>query len=248
MIVTQSETDVSTPTGLMRTHLFIPRQPGRESHPRPGLLFYSEIFQATDPVRRLAILLASHGYVVAVPEVYHAHEPAGTVLGYDEAGKARGNDLKSIISLAEFDQDIRELARFLKAHPACSGHLGAFGICLGGHLAFRAALFSEVAATACLYPTDLHSGTLGRGGHADSLARAGEIRGELLLVFGRQDPHVPPDGRSVIHETLEKAGVYFSWHEFNAAHAFARDEGERYDAEATRHATSLALEMFRRCL
>jgi carboxymethylenebutenolidase len=68
------------------------------------------------------------------------------------------------------------------------------------------------------------------------------------MVFGRQDPHVPPDGRSVIHEALEKAGVYFSWHEFNAAHAFARDEGERYDAEATRHATGLALEMFQRCL
>lgn len=40
----------------------------------------------TGPIRRFATFLARHGYLVAVPEVYHELEPSGTVLAYDQAG------------------------------------------------------------------------------------------------------------------------------------------------------------------
>ena len=57
------------------------------------------------------------------------------------------------------------------------------------------ALNPEVRAACCFYATDLHGGTLGEGGRADSLQRAREIRGELLMIWGRQDPHIPTEGR-----------------------------------------------------
>jgi carboxymethylenebutenolidase len=82
----------------------------------------------------------------------------------------------------------------------------------------------------------------------DSLARAADIKGELLLVFGRQDPHVSQEGRALIYQTLAAAGVNFTWHEFNAAHAFLRDEGLRYDAELARQALGIAVDLFRRTL
>jgi carboxymethylenebutenolidase len=248
MIVRESFQDLATPSGPMRTYVYAPAEPGRPERRDPGLVLYSEIFQQTPPVRRLALQFAGLGYLVMVPEVYHAHEPPGTVLAYDDAGKERGNAYKQKIPLARFDEDAAAALAALRAHPACDGRLGAVGICLGGHLAFRAALRPEVRAAACFYPTDLHSGTLGAGGGADSLARAGDIRGELLLVFGRQDPHVPADGRRRIYEALDRAGVWFTWHEFNAAHAFLRDEGERYDPAASRLCLGLAADLFRRCL
>ena len=62
--------------GVMRTHWFRPVAEGRY----PGLLLFSEIYQVTDPIRRLAAFFAGHGYVVAVPEVYHEYEAPGTVL------------------------------------------------------------------------------------------------------------------------------------------------------------------------
>lgn len=248
MIVQQSSLDVPTPTGQMRTYVYAPTEPGRPPRRDPGLVLYSEIFQQTAPVRRLAIQFAGLGYVVMVPEVYHSQEPPGTVLGYDDAGKNRGNACKQLIPLRVFDEDTAAVLAALRTHPACNGRLGAVGICLGGHLAFRAALHADVRATACFYPTDLHSGTLGAGGNADSLARAQDIRGELMLVFGRQDPHVPPEGRLQIYEALDRAGVWFTWHEFNAAHAFLRDEGERYDPAASQLCFALAADLFRRCL
>jgi carboxymethylenebutenolidase len=247
MIVTDSVADIATPTGPMRTYFYAPHEAGRPGQPRPGLVLYSEIFQQTQPVKRLAINFASLGYLVAVPEVYHAHEPPGCVLGSDDAGKNRGNALKQIITMAEFDADARAVVDALLKHPGCNGRVGAVGICLGGHLAFRAALLPEVRATACFYPTDIHSGTLGKGG-SDSLARAKDIRGELLMVFGRQDPHIPATGRRAIYDALDAAGVWFTWHEFNAAHAFLRDEGERYDPSAARLAIGLAADVFGRCL
>lgn len=63
----------------------------------------------------------------------------------------------------------------------------------------------------------------------DSLDRIPEITGELLMVWGRQDPHIPADGRRIIYEALQKEGTLFTWHEFNGEHAFMRDEGHRYD-------------------
>ncbi|HEY1188043.1 MAG TPA: dienelactone hydrolase family protein [Gemmata sp.] len=247
MIVTDSVLDIDTPTGPMRTYFYTPAESGRAPVPRPGLVLYSEIFQQTPPVRRLALNFASMGYLVAVPEVYHAHEAPGCVLGYDDAGKNRGNALKQIIPMSDFDADARAVVDALTGHRDCSGSVGAVGICLGGHLAFRAALLPEVKATACFYPTDIHSGTLGKGG-SDSLARAKDITGELLMVFGRQDPHVPREGRRAIYDALTDSGVWFTWHEFNAAHAFLRDEGERYDPSAARAALGLAADLFRRAL
>lgn len=246
MIVREALLDVATPTGPMRTVVFAPVSPNGAPRCDAGLVLYSEIFQLTAPVRRLATQFAGLGYLVMAPEIYHAYEPPGSVLGYDDAGKTRGNTLKELLTMTAFDADAHAALTALRGHPACNGRLGTFGICLGGHLAFRAALHPEVAAAACFYPTDLHGGTL--GGSADTLARAGEVRGELLLVFGRQDPHVPLEGRRRIHETLDRAGTCFTWHELNAAHAFLRDEGERYDPAAARLGLTLAADLFCRCL
>jgi carboxymethylenebutenolidase len=245
MIITNIDSaDLTTPTGLMRTYLVRPVAGGRY----PGLVLYSEIFQVTGPIRRTAAMLASHGFVVAVPEIYHELEPAGTVLAYDEAGAARGNQHKITKTLSSYDGDARAALDYLASSPHCTGRLGVIGICIGGHLAFRAAMQPDVLATACFYATDIHKRGLGQGTHDDSLDRIVEITGELLMIWGRQDPHIPREGRALIYNALSDANVHFQWHEFNAAHAFMRDEGPRYDPAAARICYDMALELFHRRL
>ena len=219
--------DVPTANGPMRTYFFHPATGG----PFPGVILYSEIFQMTGPIRRFASFLAGHGYLVAVPEVYHELEPAGTVLAYDQAGSDKGNHDKYAKELASYDDDARSLLKHMAGMEQCSGRLGVVGICLGGHLAFRAAMNPEVRAAVCFYATDIHSGTLGAGKQDDSLARAGDIKGELLHIWGRQDPHVPLEGRRKILARLDEVGANYQWFEVNGAHAFLRDEGYRYDPE-----------------
>ena len=245
MTLRETETVVlSTPTGPMQTYVFRPSAPGRY----PGLLLFSEIFQVTGPIRRTAALLAGHGFVVAVPEIYHEFEPAGTVLAYDQAGADRGNALKTTKELRAYDDDARAVLAYLKSHDHCTGRLGVIGICIGGHLAFRAAMNRDVLAATCFYATDIHKRGLGRGMNDDSLDRIPEIAGELLMIWGRQDPHVPLEGRQKIHAALNAAGTHFTWHEFNGAHAFLRDEGYRYDPELALACYGFALALFRRKL
>jgi carboxymethylenebutenolidase len=244
IVRTDEHEDVPTSSGLMRTHLSRPAIDGRF----PGILLFSEIYQITPPIRRLGAMLAGQGYVVAMPEVYHEYEEAGTALAYDKAGTDRGNALKIDKPLSAFDADAEAALGWLGAHPACSGKLGTFGVCLGGHLALRAALNPAVSVAACFYPTDVHSGTLGQGKQDDTLQRLDELKAETLFVFGRQDPHVPFEGRAVLRARLEAAGALYEWHEVNAAHAFLRDEGPRYDPALFLSAMDWTTALFRRRL
>lgn len=236
--------ELDTPTGAMRTHVFRPAAAGQY----PGILLYSEIFQVTGPIRRTAAMLAGNGFIVAVPEIYHEYESAGTVLAYDSAGADRGNVLKTTKPVAAYDADARAVLKYLAEHPASTGKLGCMGICIGGHLAFRAAMNPAVLATACFYATDIHKRGLGAGMHDDTLDRIPELRGEMLMIWGRQDPHVPLEGRLKIHAAMEAAGTFFQWHEVNGAHAFLRDEGPRYNPVLAQQCLGLTLEMFKRRL
>ena len=235
--------DVPTPTGPMRTYVYRPVAETRH----PGLVLYSEIFQRTPPIHRMAMMLAGHGFVVAVPEIFHELEAPGTVLAYDTAGADRGNRDKIGKPVSAYDADARASLDHLATLPHCNGKLGVIGICIGGHLAFRAAMQNDVRATACFYATDIHKGSLGAGGD-DSLARAGEIDGELMMVWGRQDPHIPDDGRIAIKKRLDDTKRVYTWHEHNAQHAFMRDEGYRYDPELALTSYQQVINLFRRML
>ncbi len=243
MIVIDEQVELTTPFGAMRTHVVRPAAAGRY----PGIVFYSEIFQITGPIHRTAALLAGHGYVVAMPEIYHEFETAGAVFAYDQAGSDRGNVLKTTKELASYDADARAVLDHLKGRPDCTGKLGAMGICIGGHLAFRAAMNPDVRGAACFYATDIHKGSLSKNGD-DSLDRAKDIRGELLMIWGRQDPHIPLDGRMKVLARLNEVNARFSWHEVNGAHAFMRDEGARYDPELAHSLYGLVFEFFHRRL
>jgi len=118
---------------------------------------------------------------------------------------------------------------FLAARPGVHA-ISATGFCIGGHLAFRAALDPRVASTVCFYPTGLQDGKLGAD-DPGSLARAGDIGGRLMIVFGSQDPHVPADARVQIVSALYAAGLTdLELHVFaGGEHAFMRDVGARHD-------------------
>ena len=245
MILTTEYVDIPVDRSAMRTFVAAPKQEGKF----PGILLYSDIFQLTPSTLRCCTRLAGYGFVVAAPEIYHRIEPAGTPIPFDDEGRTRGLADAAATSVAEFDADCRATLDYLNQHPGVeAGKLGATGFCIGGHLAFRAALQPDVLATVCFYGTGIHNGKLGKDENAGSLERASEIRGELLLIFGALDPHVPEEGRSRIESELARAGTKFRIGLYRAEHAFMRDEGPRYDPEATDLAWSEMIEFFRRVI
>ncbi|MBE9610120.1 dienelactone hydrolase family protein [Chitinilyticum piscinae] len=244
MLIKSEFVDLSTPTGVMRTYVHRPQAEGQY----PVILLYSEIFQQTGPIERAARLIAGHGYAVLVPEVFHELNPIGTVLAYDDAGRDKGNADKAAKDVSGYDSDNRAMLDWAKQQPWSAKRFGAMGFCIGGHLAFRAALQPEIEATACFYATDLHSQVIPNQPGQHSMDRIGEIKGEMLMVWGKQDPHIPPAGRAKVYQDMATANLEFTWHEFNGVHAFMRDEGDRYDAALALQGYQLALELFGRKL
>ena len=243
MIVTTETVDIEAPGSPMRTFVAAPKSEGTY----PGILLYSDIFQLTGPTIRAAVRLAGYGYVVAAPEIYHRIEPPGTAIPFDDAGRMRGMEDAAKTSVSEFDADARAAFDWLaNDRRVVPGMRGAAGFCIGGHLAWRAALQPDCRATACFYATGVHNGKLGRDTDAGSLARVGDIRGELLMVFGTLDPHVPEEGRAAIEAALAAAGVRNRIELYHAEHAFMRDEGTRYDPEATDLAFRSMIALFKR--
>jgi carboxymethylenebutenolidase len=245
MLVTEEYKDIETTAGMMRVRIFIPTTPSTV----PGVAVFTEIYQITGPVSRFCTQIASQGYIVACCESYHEFLPLGTVIPYDVPGTDLGNQLKVKKNLSQYDEDNKLVLDLLESLPACNGKLGSTGMCLGGHLAFRCAFDKRVLAAVCYFPTDIHSESLGST-KSDSLVRCTEINGELLMIFGKQDTHIPVDGRLKINARLIEVGAVFSWCEFQAQHAFIRDESSkgRYDPALAEQCFQLLKALFFRKL
>lgn len=245
MVVETSYVDIRVGASLMRTFVASPRAEGKF----PAILCYSDIFQLTGPMLRACIRLGGYGYVTAAPEIYHRIEPPGTAIPFDDAGRTRGLDDALKTPVVDFDASCRSALDWLSTHPkVTAGKLGAMGFCIGGHLAFRAALQPDVRATVCFYGTGIHNGKLGKDADSGSLAQASKIRGDLLMIFGANDPHVPSDGRDTVERGLTAAGVKHRVQLYPAEHAFMRDEGPRYDPECTDLAFADMIQLFGRVL
>ncbi|KAJ9125664.1 hypothetical protein QFC22_000626 [Naganishia vaughanmartiniae] len=254
MLIKQSHRDVPTKAGgTMRVFIIEPHVPEYPSAKFPGCVVFSEIYQVTGPVERFAGNIASQGFVVACPSSFHEFEGPEPI-PYDTEGTDRGNKYKVDKTVEGYDEDCTLSIDLLTSLPQCTGRIAATGMCLGGHLALRAAFDPRVLATFCWFATDVHSATLGKGQSDDTLLKIknGEMdaKGEVALVFGKQDTHVPREGRDLIRKTMEDRDIPFTLMEVQAQHAFIRDNSSkgRWDAALTRSLFGMMMELFDRCV
>ncbi|KAI5955665.1 YDL086W [Candida jiufengensis] len=249
MLVEDSFVDVKTSNGTtMRIFYFHPKIPSYPNVKFPGVV---EIYQVSGPIKRAARDIASNGYIVACPSIYHDFE-GPEALEYDDEGTDRGNRYKIEKELKSYDEDIKLSIDFLLGLKTCNGSVGSTGFCIGGALAYRSAVVdSRIKAACCFFPTDIHIHGLGKGKNDDSLKRCGEIKGEIIMIFGDKDNHVPLEGRDLIRQEMRKNKVQMTFIEVNEAqHAFIRDENSkgRYDSALTKLCFEWMLELFNRRL
>jgi len=105
----------------------------------------------------------------------------------------------------------------------------------------------EILATASFFPIGLHDRTL-EGEKADTLDHLNEIKGELVVVWGRQDTNT--QDRVGIYKTLQGSKVKFSWFETNANHAFLLDDApdQAYDPSVSHLSYDIIFDLLHRTL
>jgi carboxymethylenebutenolidase len=245
MRIQERSSDIATSFGTLRSAVVEPAE-DRERARAPLLLCFPDIFGNSEAHARVMRRFAGHGYVVVSPDPWAHTLPPGTVLDFD-ADRQKALDCQNTASAAAVDEARAAIIDHEGVTPDGVGRVVvASGFCYGGHLSFRAAATDpRVRASACFYGTGLHNNRLGTV-ETPTLSLAPQITGELLLVWGRNDPHIPPEGRALIHRALDDAGVAFETRLYAAEHAFARDVGPRFDPAATDDAIAAALALFQR--
>ncbi|EKO3980622.1 dienelactone hydrolase family protein [Vibrio fluvialis] len=187
-------------------------------HENRGLNPYIE-----DVARRLAM----NGFIAFAPDALY---PLGGYPGNDDDGRA----MQSSMDKAKIEEDFIAAALFLKAHPSCSGKLGAVGFCFGGYVV------NMLAAT---IPDKLDAGVPFYGTPAAESLR-NNVKGPLLIHFAELDQRVNASwsdyekvlqANKVPYEAIVYPGVN---------HGFHNDSTARYNEEAAESAWGKTLIFF----
>ena len=177
MSITTQWIDIDGPEGTFPAYLAVPHL-GKG----PGIILLQEIFGVNEHIRTVAEQYAADGYVVLVPDLFW-REGKHIELGYDEAGWKRAVELMQASDNEHALTDINATVAALRARPEVEGKIASLGYCMGGRLAYQAAAAGLVDTAVAYYG----------GGIQNKLDLADQIKVPLLMHFGGQDSHIPPE-------------------------------------------------------
>lgn len=212
----------------------------------PGVLFYVDAIGLRPRIEEMADRIASWGYVVLAPHVFHrsgsAEElaPTGDLreTGEREAFFATGvMDRVHALTpdLAESDAAAWVLAL---AERAGDGPFGTTGYCMGARLAMRTAGWypGRVRAVGGFHGAALVTGD----DDSPHLALATSVADHVFL-HADADRAMPPEAVAALGDALEAAGrPYLNEVAVGAAHGYTMADTSVYDEAATeRHFTEL---------
>lgn len=197
----------------------------------PGIVLIQEWWGLEPHIRDVAIKLASNGFVVLVPDLYHgavATEPS-------DAQKL------AMMTFQNVQQAIGEVLTALKYLDNNMGvkpkKLGLMGFCMGGHLALRAAeRYPNLGALSPWYA----------GGYDPSAEDVAKITAPVLAIYGETDGAIPVPQVNKIETLFKVAGKEAEFRIYpNAGHAFNNPDHGMGNAEAAKDAWARAVAFFK---
>jgi carboxymethylenebutenolidase len=169
----------------------------------PGIVVIQEWWGLNDQIRGVADRLAAQGWRALVPDLYRGKstvqaEEAHHLMTNLNFGDAAG-------------QDVRGAIQYLKAGG--SAKVGVTGFCMGGALTMLSAVHvPEVDAAVVWY-----------GYPPLEFVDAGKITAPLMAHWATDDVPFPIAGVDALQAKLDAAGVPYTFHRYDAKHAFANE-------------------------
>jgi len=194
-----------------------------------GLVVVQEIFGVNAHIRSVADGYAKDGFLVVAPALFDRVE-RGVELGYEGADRETAMGLMRKLDPAKAVADIAAAMDF--AGKATGKKVGVIGYCFGGTMAWVAAARLNPAAAVGYY-----------GGRIGNFASE-KPTAPVMLHFGKQDGHIPPEEVAKVHAAHPEVEIYW----YDAGHGFNCDARASYDAEAAREARGRSLSFLRKHL
>ena len=203
--------------------------------PWPAIVMYMDAFGIRPALGDMAERLASHGYVAALPNLYHRtpfspFDPKEVAVEGPERARFKG--MVASINGPMVMRDTAALLAHLDTLPTVKrSSMGALGYCMGGGYALAAAgTFPDRMAVAASF----HGGALATEKPDSPHLLAPKMRARVYVGAAGIDPTFPDEQRQRLQTALDAAGVSYVIDTYeNARHGFAVDGHLVYDKEAS---------------
>jgi carboxymethylenebutenolidase len=239
--VNQHRVDLQTEDGTLDAYIFQPQasapgaSPARGSGPWPAVVMYMDAFGIRPQLGEMAERLASHGYVVALPNLYHRtpfapFDPKQVAIEGPE--RTRFKSMVASINGPMVMRDTAAVLAHLDARPAVKrSPICALGYCMGGGYALSAAgTFPDRVAVAASF----HGGALATDKPDSPHLLAPQMRARVYVGAAGIDPTFPEEQRQRLETALTQAGVSHTIETYeDAKHGFAVTGHLVYDKEAS---------------
>jgi carboxymethylenebutenolidase len=223
--------ELRTDDGVLDLHVFTP-DTGRG--PWPAVVLYMDAFGIRPELAAMARRLASHGYVVALPNLYYRtpFEPfAPNVVATEGPERERFKGMIASINHAMVMRDTGLIIAWLDEQPSVrrSG-MAALGYCMGGGYALSAAgTFPDRVVVAASF----HGGSLATDKPDSPHRLAPQMRARVYIGAAEIDASFPPEQQTRLGQALTDAGVQHAIEIYpKAKHGFAMNGHIVYDRDS----------------
>ena len=227
----QHRVDLQTDEGTLDAYIFHPR----DSVAAPAVVMYMDAFGIRPALGDMAERLASHGYVVALPNLYHRtpFEPFDPKqVAVEGPERARFKGMVASINGPMVMRDTAAVLAHLDTLPDVKrSAMGTLGYCMGGGYALAAAgTFPDRIAVAASF----HGGALATEKPDSPHLLAPKMRARIYVGAAGIDPTFPEEQRQRLETALKGAGLNYAIETYESAkHGFAVNGHLVYDKEAS---------------
>ena len=200
----------------------------------PGILVIQEIFGVNADMRAHCDHFAAEGYFALSPDIFWRQEPGIQLTDKTEAEWQRAFELYQGFDVAKGMEDLLASLAHLRGIDGCSGKVGTVGFCLGGLLAYLMACQSDADCNVSYYGVGID----------ERLDQATNITAPTLLHIAEEDEYVTKEAQAAIKKGLAGHSSVAIYSYPGANHAFTRNEGIHYDADAAKLANGRTAEAF----
>ncbi len=205
--------------------------------PAPGIVMVPEIFGVNVAIHKIAERFAAEGFLVLLLDIFWRHE-RHVAIDYNPPGFKRARDFHAAFSYADGTLDTDAAVTVLRGHADCNGKVGVVGFCLGGTLAYRAAITGKADAAVGYYPTKV----------SQYFVETASVQKPLLMHFAEHDALTPDEVMAKVLPELEAHPQVTAHIYAGAGHAFANPLGPGYHAESATTADVRSFAFFHRWL
>jgi carboxymethylenebutenolidase len=247
-----SETvDVAAADGVGDAFLARPAAGG----PHPAVLLYMDAFGIRAALEAHAKRLASHGYVVLVPNVFYRDGRSPVVEDIEQL--ISGEDRAALFAVlgpkmaaltpAALNADSQAWLAYLRdLAEVQAGPIGAVGYCLGGRLSLRmAGEFPDAVSAAASF----HGGNLATDDDDSPHLSAVRAHAELYVGHADNDRSMDPEQMARLTRVLAEAHVRHTAELYvGAQHGWTQTDTPAYDKPSAERHWMRMLELFGRVL